>query len=207
MRFSTKYFVLIGVFFLLLRVNLLAQNDSTRTKGNINYLTKGAPIQIVDVGAVSMQKYVETKVPSTAALYSAILPGLGQVYNKKYWKVPLVMAAIGGGIYAVTWNQKNYDIYLDAYRIRLSGGIDDYFDILKDEDQLIAWMDFYRNQRDLSIFITIGIYAFNILDAYVDAHLINFNIDENLSLKVEPTILQNSLNSYYAYGLRLSVEL
>ncbi|MEN8137287.1 MAG: DUF5683 domain-containing protein [Bacteroidota bacterium] len=206
MKISIKSIPIIGVFIFILQINLLAQNDSTKT--NINYLTKNAPVKVIDVDGVSVQENTLQKVPSTAALYSAVFPGLGQIYNEKYWKVPLVFAAFAGGIYAINWNQENYNVFLEAYRIRLSGGDDDYKNILPQESQLIAWMDHYRNQRDLSILIMIGIYAFNILDAYVDAHLINFNISNDLSLRVEPSIFQNTnFKDPHAYGLRLSLDL
>jgi hypothetical protein len=164
---------------------------------------------IADGGSVTVgSSNSSAKIPSTAALYSAILPGLGQTYNRKYWKIPLVYGAIGVGVYAAIWNQQNYDVFLEAYRIRMSGGIDDYFNILKDEKQLISWMDYYRNQRDMSILITIGLYAFNILDAYVDAHLSNFNINDDLSLRVSPAVLPSyAYGGYYSYGLSLKFDI
>ena len=101
-------------------------------------------------------KWIKEHSPSKAALYSAVLPGLGQVYNKKYWKLPLVYGAIGTGVYIVVWNQDYFSEFRDAYRIRLSGGKDDYFNRLPKENQLVSQMDFYRNQRDLAVLITIS---------------------------------------------------
>ena len=206
MKLSNKYFYLLGLFLIILQVNLFAQNDSTKV--NRSYITQDAQIGIADGGGVSMGSSSTAKIPSTAALYSAVLPGLGQAYNGKYWKMPLVYGAMGVGIYSVIWNQKNYDVFLEAYRIRLSGGIDDYFDVLKEEKQLISWMDYYRNQRDMSILITIGIYAFNILDAYVDAHLTDFNISEDLSMRIQPAVMPSYVvGNYYSYGLSLKLDI
>jgi len=207
LKFSNKYIYLLGLFLVILQVNLFAQNDSTKV--DRSYITKDAKIGIADGGGVAMgTTTADAKVPSKAALYSAVLPGLGQAYNGKYWKMPIVYIAMGTGIYAAVWNQQNYDIFLEAYKIRKSGGIDDYYNILKDEKQLISWMDYYRNQRDMSILITLGLYAFNILDAYVDAHLSNFNISNDLSLRVQPAVLPSyAFGSYYSYGLSLKLDL
>ena len=205
MKLSNKYIYLLGLFLIILQVNLFAQNDSLKI--NRSYIVEDAQVSLTDGGAVSMGSNSTDKIPSTAALYSAVLPGLGQAYNGKYWKMPLVYATMGASIYAAVWNQKNYDIFLEAYRIRSSGGIDDYFNILKEEKQLISWMDYYRNQRDMSILITIGLYAFNILDAYVDAHLSNFNINEDLSMRIEPAVMPSYVvGNYYSYGLSLKFD-
>jgi len=191
---------------IIVQVNLFAQNDSTKI--DRSYITKDAQIGIANGGGVSMGSNTTAKVPSTAALYSAVLPGLGQYYNDKYWKIPLVYGAMGASVYMVFWNQANYDVFLDAYRIRLSGGIDDYFNILKEEKQLISWMDHYRNQRDMAILITMGLYAFNILDAYVDAHLSDFNINNDLSLKIQPAIMPSYVaGNYYSYGLSIKLDI
>lgn len=205
MKISNKYIYLLGFLFIFLQVNLFAQNDSTKV--NRSYITKDAQVGIADGGGVSMGSSSSIKVPSTAALYSAVLPGLGQAYNGKYWKMPLVYGALGVGVYSVIWNQQNYDIFLEAYRIRLSGGVDDYFNTLTEESQLISWMDHYRNQRDMSILITIGLYAFNILDAYVDAHLTAFNINSDLSMKVQPSVMPSYALGNYSYGLSLKFDI
>lgn len=206
MKQSNKYIYLFALFFVVLQINLFAQNDSTKV--DRSYITKDAQIGITDGGGVAMGSSYSTKVPSTAALYSAVLPGLGQAYNGKYWKMPLVYGTMGVSVYFVIWNQKNYDVFLEAYRIRLSGGEDEYFYILTEESQLISWMDYYRNQRDMSILITIGLYAFNILDAYVDAHLSDFNINEDLSMKVQPAIMPSYVvGNYYSYGLSLKFNI
>ena len=206
MKSINKYTFLLVLFLIIVQVNLFAQNDSTKI--DRSYITKDAKIGIANGGGVSMGSSYSVKVPSTAALYSAVLPGLGQYYNGKYWKMPLVYATMGVSVYMVFWNQANYDVFLEAYRVRLSGGIDDYFHILKEEKQLISWMDHYRSQRDMAVLITIGLYAFNILDAYVDAHLSDFNINNDLSLKIQPAIMPSYVaGNYYSYGLSLKLDI
>ncbi len=121
--------------------------------------------------------------PARAAFYSAILPGLGQAYNKKYWKVPIAVGGIATGIYFYQRNNKEYNRYRDAYKSRLAGYETDEFFGRVTDDGLIRAQETLKQNKELSILITIGIYALNIIDANVDAHLLQFNVDENLALK------------------------
>ena len=125
--------------------------------------------------------------PSKAAFYSAILPGLGQAVNKKYWKIPIVYAALGTSIYLYMDNDRNYKRYRKAYKRRLSGFTDDEFygegsiPLLSNEALIRAQQTLRRN-KELSLLITIGLYALNIIDANVDAHLLQYNVDKNLAV-------------------------
>ncbi len=128
---------------------------------------------------------------------SAILPGAGQVYNKKYWKVPIIYAAIGGMVYLVKFNNTNYKKFNSALVSRLDGDsttIDNYVGRYSD-DNLRTLSEYYHRNRDLSIILTGVIYVLNIIDAHVDAHLFTFDVNDNLSIKVSPTIQLNSFNS------------
>ncbi len=130
--------------------------------------------------------------PGRAMLYS-IIPGGGQLYNRKYWKVPVLYAGIAATVYAVDFNTNRYKKYKEALEKRS----EDEYDILTDEyknltdNSLERLRDSYRNDRDLSIFIGVGIYAINILDAYVDAHFFEFDVSDDLSLQVQPSIQLN----------------
>ncbi len=129
--------------------------------------------------------------PSKAALYSAILPGAGQVYNKKYWKVPVLYAGLGTLIYFIKFNDDKYDIYKDAFIKRVDGDegtVDDYVGIYSDQD-LQRLKEFYRRNRDLSIIGVSLLYVLNIVDASVDAHLFYFNVSEDLSLNWSPSLI------------------
>lgn len=127
---------------------------------------------------------IDPLTPAKAAFYSAILPGLGQAYNKKYWKIPLVYGAIGTSLYFYLDNNKKYHQYRDAYKRRLEGYNNDDFQYL-DDSRLIAGQKFYQRNRDLSALVTLGFYVLNIIDANVDAALIQFNVNERLSLRPE----------------------
>ncbi|MEN2400463.1 DUF5683 domain-containing protein [Flavobacterium sp. MC2016-06] len=122
--------------------------------------------------------------PAKAAFYSAILPGLGQAYNKKYWKIPLVYGAIGTSLYFYIDSNKKYHDYRDAYKRRLEGYTDDKYTYL-DDSRLIAGQKFYQRNRDLSSLFVVGFYVLNIIDANVDAALIQFNVNERLSMRPE----------------------
>lgn len=147
---------------------------------------------VIQDSTVVKKDQINPLAPAKAAFYSAILPGLGQAYNKKYWKIPIVYGAIGSGIYFYSWNNKKYHQYRDAYKKRLANEPSDDLSFL-DENRLIAGQKFYQKNRDLSLLVTVGLYILNIVDANVDAHLIQFNINNNLSLK--PDLQQDDLTS------------
>jgi hypothetical protein len=147
---------------------------------------------------------INPNAPAKAAFYSAVFPGLGQAYNKKYWKIPIVYIGLGIGIYSYTWNQGKYHNYRDEYKRRLAGTADPNHAIYggKSDDWVIRGQKFHQRNRDLSALITAGIYILNIVDANVDAHLMQFNVNDNLSVK--PDLNQNELDYKYNYGLTLT---
>lgn len=147
--------------------------------------------------------------PAKAAFYSAILPGLGQAYNGKYWKIPLAYAGLGVGIYFVIDNDKQLDRYRSAYKRRLAGFNDDEFSNPNpggpprvSTDGLIRAQKFYRRNKELALLVTAGIYALNIIDANVDAHLQQFNVSEDLSLR--PAFNFDQFTGKAGYGLGLN---
>tara|TARA_B100000941_G_C28464710_1_gene532859 strand:- start:326 stop:880 length:555 start_codon:yes stop_codon:yes gene_type:complete len=144
--------------------------------------------------------------PSKAAFYSAIFPGLGQIYIGKFWKVPLVFAAIGGSVYGYVYNQNELSRYRTAYKRRNAGYIDDEFiELIPDKNKLIEGMKFHKNYRDLSFLFILGTYMLNILDANVSAHLMQFNVKDNLSIK--PQINPDFLGSHTNLGLKVLVKI
>ena len=144
---------------------------------------------------------IDPLTPAKAAFYSAVLPGLGQAYNKKYWKIPLVYGAIGTSLYFYIDSNKKYHQFRDAYKRRLEGYTDDEFSYL-DNSRLIAGQKFYQRNRDFSTLFIVGFYVLNIIDANVDAALMQFNVDDRLSIK--PALYQNSFNYKTNVGLSLN---
>ena len=147
------------------------------------------------------QNRIDPLTPSRAAFYSAILPGLGQAYNKKYWKIPLVYAAIGTGVYFYVTNDRELNRYRDAYKRRLAGFNDDEFTSVSN-DGLISAQRTLRRNKEISLLVTIGLYALNIIDANVDAHLLQYNVDENLAIK--PHLQYNQMENATDLGLTLN---
>ncbi len=128
-----------------------------------------------------------------ASIYS-LVPGGGQFYNKKYWKIPIIYAGIGASLAAAKSNQDNYEIYLNAINNRSNPNHSDDFDNYSDS-QLATIKNYYRKNRDLSYIIAAGIYIINIIDASVDAHLKGFNISDDLSLQIAPSINTGSMQN------------
>ncbi|WP_281297154.1 DUF5683 domain-containing protein [Flavobacterium limnophilum] len=142
---------------------------------------------------------IDPLTPAKAAFYSAILPGLGQAYNKKYWKIPIVYGAIGTSLYYYIDSNKSYNQYRDEYKRRLEGFGRGEELARYDDATLISAQKFYQRNRDLSALFVVGFYVLNIIDANVDAALIQFNVNENLSLK--PNIYLNDVTSRTNVGL------
>ncbi|HNQ13471.1 MAG TPA: DUF5683 domain-containing protein [Bacteroidia bacterium] len=137
----------------------------------------------------------QIKLPNKAALYSALLPGAGQIYNRKYWKLPIVYGGIGMMTYFAINNNKELERYRTAIKLRSDGDpntIDEFADRYEDQD-LFTLKDFYRRNRDVSIISGVGIYLLQIVDAYVDAHLLYFDVSDDLSLHIRPYTESNTL--------------
>jgi len=147
---------------------------------------------------------LDPTAPSKAAFYSAVLPGLGQGFNKKYWKIPIVYAAIGTSIYSYDFNQKKYWDYRNAYKSRKAGYKNDpYQNLILDDDRLLDGAEFHKKNRDLSMVFIVGFYILNILDANIDAHLKQYNVNESLTIK--PYI--NNDIEFYEQSIGISLNL
>ncbi len=163
--------------------------------------SQGNTDKIQIVADTIIRKPIDPLAPARAAFYSAIVPGLGQAYNKKYWKIPIVYGAIGTGVYFYTTNNQEYHRYRDAYKQRLKGLNDEFKGQYSDATLINAQRTFQRN-RDLSLIITVGLYVLNIVEANVDAHLRQFNVDDNLSF--QPEIYPTDINQIQNVGLTMT---
>ena len=196
--------VLFFIFFILISNSIFSQESEEGTISDIN----------VVVQDTITKEPIDPLRPSKAAFYSAILPGLGQAYNKKYWKIPIVYAALGTGIYFYIDNNNEYNRYRDAYKRRLAGFTDDEFwgelngvplsSPRISNDGLIRAQKTLRRNKEISLLVTIGIYALNIIDANVDAHLLQFNVDENLAVK--PHYKFNEFDATSSLGVTLDFK-
>jgi hypothetical protein len=160
---------------------------------------------IVSADTVSLDSFRLEHSPRKAAMYSAVFPGMGQIYNKKYWKVPIVYAGMGALIYSAIWNGRQYRIYFDRYKFMTES--DPPFN--EWEGQSLREVEWYKNAhlryRNLFIILSVGFYALQVVDANVDAHLIDYDISQDLSLKVDPVLLQPHDNQA-TFGLRCSLN-
>lgn len=149
--------------------------------------------------------------PMRAVWMGTIIPGYGQIYNRAYWKLPIVYGAFMGCAYAISWNNRMYQDYKQAYRdiltdtdgtktsyldmlpdgytIEMIGGKDNYTRVLKNGN------DTYRRYRDISIVATVLVYALSIIDAYVDAQLYDFDISTDLTMNISPQLYQDNFNN------------
>ncbi len=147
--------------------------------------------------------------PETATWLALAIPGGGQIYNRKFWKLPIVYGGFVGCLYAYNWNGQMYKDYRQAYLDIMdsdpnTNSYKDFFHYGYDyeankeylKDVFKKRKDRYRRWRDLSIFSFIGVYVLSVIDAYVDAQLSNFDISEDINLSIEPQII----NSRQMYG-------
>ena len=142
--------------------------------------------------------------PHKATIYSALIPGLGQIYNKKYWKLPIIYGGTGILIYAFDFNNDQYNKYKNAYADMVAGKIT-YFEGYTSKDQLLRLKDNYRRNRDLNVISLAALYLLNVVDATVDAHLFDYEINDDVSLNVQPSF-QKANDFQNVYGLALRFE-
>ncbi len=173
---------------------------------------------VVQDSVLEKRKPINPLAPGKAAFYSAVLPGLGQIYNKRYWKVPIIYGVLGAGVYVYKFNDDRYDLFRNAFKRRQAGFTDDEFfdrdgnnnpgdppdfdlDVLENQQER------YQRDRDLALVITIALYILNIVDANVDAHLKQFNISDDLSFDVQPYLDLNTITGDPNYGMTLIIKL
>ena len=198
-----------------------ADSIAAENKKKLLEMTSAPVLKESEVPADSLKKEINQKIwvpnPTKATWLALVIPGGGQIYNRKYWKLPIFYGGFAGCAYALTWNSKMYKDYSTAYKDAMNGNMQSssITDLLPpgykiSETQLKELLrkrkDTYRRYRDLSIFAFIGVYLLSVIDAYVDAELSNFDITPDLSMKVEPAVIDNRINnsSNRSVGLQCS---
>lgn len=183
------------------RDNIPARLDTAKTAAK-------APSVVKDSARLALER-----MPRQAAMKSAMLPGLGQLYNKRWWKVPLIYGGFIGIGLVYEFNQRNYKIFLKEAQFREEnpGKTENPLFAGYSNQGIITIKDSYRRDRDLSILAGLGFYAINIIDAYVDAKFFRFDISDELSLKVDPVINNGSYMNASAerpsLGIKFSLSL
>lgn len=170
---------------------------------------------------VQVDDYVHS--PHKATVYAAVFPGAGQIYNKKYWKLPVLYGGIGGLVYAISFNSNYYNKYRSAYRDFLirDPGNTSYAEFIPPQlslddvhGQYAEWFQrslqnkrrYYKRSRDLSYIIMVGLYVVSIIDASVDAHFYDFDISDDLSFRLEPAVLSPFDERGSALGLQMRIQ-
>ncbi|MBI3233939.1 MAG: hypothetical protein HYZ42_07835 [Bacteroidetes bacterium] len=146
--------------------------------------------------------------PKKAVILSAILPGAGQFYNKKYWKIPVIYAAGSAFVYFAAQNQSKYSAFRKGFQLLSDTNLQITSVMINNETynalQCKGNRDLFKRQRDLNIFATILIYTLNIIDANVDGHLYDFDMSDDLSLQIKPASYQQHQNHYYGLNFTFS---
>lgn len=219
MKFILKGILL--VLFGLLYFNTNAQSNELtvqkKVPAEIDTLFIEGEKEFANIDTLSIESEKKLHYPRKATIFSAVLPGLGQIYNKQIWKVPFIYGGFVGFIMAVNWNQSYYIRYKQAYFDVNDGNpdtqsykvlnpnlnIDEFNRPSNLNSDYLGKIDFYSRQRNLVIIGTVAFYILNILDANVNAHFIDFDISEDLSLNFEPVSV-NPLTSTPILGATLS---
>lgn len=168
-------------------------NDSSIVQFDSIFERKG------DSATIAQKKEkIKKHSPLKAALFSALLPGLGQAYNKRYWKIPIVYAGLGGLGYAVYYTADNFTKSRNAYRLTvdMDSTTTGIYRGVTGASNLKEYRDYYKRYLDLSILFTSLWYTLNIIDAAVDAHLFYWNVNDDLSLNWEPQIRPTYANGF-----------
>ena len=191
----------------------LADSIAAENKKRLLEMTSSTTPQVSPTPTDSINGALNKKVfipnPTKATWLALVIPGGGQIYNRKYWKLPIIYGGFAGCAYALTWNNKMYKDYMQAYKDAALGNweANSIHDLLPPgyldrtpktqiTETLRKRKDTYRRYRDLSIFAFIGVYLISVIDAYVDAEMSNFDITPDLSMRVEPAVI----NSQYSIG-------
>ena len=168
-----KFRLIFRITFLLFLLSITIKAQSNDSLKNKEFSQPGTPL-------------LNNHSSKAAAIMSAIVPGLGQAYNKKHWKIPIIYAGFAGLGYAFKINQDKYILYKDVYNNRMDHDSSDIFNYTN--ENLKTLINSYHKYRDLFAITLSAIYLLNIVDASVDAHLFTFDVSDNLSLRVLPYI-------------------
>ena len=170
---------------------------NAQAQDSLAIITQDDSLQAEIKDTVLLKSYAARYDPRKALLYAAVVPGMGQIYNKKYWKLPLVYGGFIAIGYAINFYQEGYTKYKTELYYNLENGYTDDNDIRPGDQYTTSnyrkIVDQYKRERDFMIILMGGMYLLQIVDAHVDAHLKEFDLNPNLKVSIQPTVEQNSL--------------
>lgn len=177
-----------------------------------NLMAQDTTLVVTRKGVLTDTSAVTSHSAHKATIYSLALPGLGQYYNKKYWKIPVIYAGFGYFGYSIKINHAEMKKFTEAYRYVANGETyptdNIYVTKYPNTSDLLRGRDFYRRKVELNIIYSAAWYILNVIDAAVDAHFFDYDVSDNLSLKLEPAIIPaQGPEQYQAGGLKLCLSL
>jgi len=215
--------VKIIVFFVCISLQTLAQTDTLNAQKDTNKVSI-QKLKVVEIDT-NQKKEIKKKetlpknttvaldsttqenvhIPLKATLYSIVLPGLGQAYNKKYWKIPIIYGLGATLGYFIAWNNTLYSDYRTSFLIKSTniGDANDPYPLLGLESVRVRKNRFKRD-RDFLIILSCALYLLNIVDATVDAHLKDFDVNDNLSINFEPSIQNIDNHTFMSFQMNLN---
>ena len=199
-KIKTTYSLKKVVFTVLLSVSML------------NIMVAQDTITQLPAPTISYKADKELHSAHKATIYSLILPGLGQAYNKKYWKIPVIYAGFGALTYSFIINKNEMDEFTDAYKYVTNNDSfptdNEYITRYPDPDDLLRGREFYRRRVELTVILSAAWYLLNVIDAAVDAHFFDYNISDDLTLRLDPVFLMpTGRQDRFANGVRLTLTL
>lgn len=186
--------------------SIIGDSIATENRHKLKELTTKVTPNVALVPSDSIQAALNKKIwtpnPVKATWLALVIPGGGQIYNRKYWKLPIIYGGFAGCAYALSWNNKMYKDYMQAYKdardekwesTSITDLIPPGYNISHEQLTTILQKrkNLYRRYRDMSVFAFIGVYLISVIDAYVDAELSNFDISPDLSMRIEPAVINN----------------
>jgi len=222
--------IMLTVSLLILGLTMKICAQDTIKTDTSQFILNNITIETNDSLTVAAKPDAFKPDPQKAWLMAAIFPGVGQIYNRQYWKLPIVYGGFFGFMYAITWNNKNYQDYSNAYfdimtdasadpegdnpdswhqswQDFVSANVDpaNYLHNSQFQSNLKRGKDFYRRNRDLSIILSVAFYLICVADSYVDAQMFDFDVSPDLSLRFVPEVRPDVWGNSRVYGFNVSM--
>lgn len=199
-----RYFLALAGLYCLTQISLYAQEVPSGSTEDSSFLQTDSAIKRTNEAIVATLDSADMPDPLKAALLSAAMPGLGQIYNRSYWKLPVVYGGMMTLGYMVHYFDYYYIKYRNAYNAEQDGNPETINPLAgtRENNRLFERIEFYRRNRDYMMILTAGVYLLNVMEAHVDAHLQTFDLSDDIALEVRPDIL----NTPYAYHLGITLN-
>ena len=195
---NKRFFILSLLLFFSFQFNFAQEKDKEEEQKEAITAEKKSDTDFLD----DTDSYDPLR-PARAAFYSAVVPGLGQAYNKRYWKIPIVYGALASSLYYYSINNRSYKRYRTAFKQRQAGQTDEFINTFSTES-LESAQKILRQNRDTSLLTFVGLYVLQILEESVSAHLLQFNVNDKISF--DPKLMNEPISNESYLGLSLNIK-